>query len=38
MPKPLKKFFNKDFKQPIDKEYSENELIEIINKELDKNK
>jgi len=38
MPKRLKKFFNKDFKQPIDKEYSENELIEIINKELDKNK
>jgi len=38
MPKPFKKLFNKDFKQPTDKEYSEKELIEIINKELDKNK
>lgn len=34
MPKSLKKFFNKDFKRPTEKEYSENELMEMINKEL----
>lgn len=38
MPKRLKKFFNKDFKRPNDKEYSENELLEIINNEISKDK
>ncbi|MFW9939193.1 MAG: hypothetical protein ACFFD5_16230 [Candidatus Thorarchaeota archaeon] len=36
MPKCLKRFYNKNFDMPSDKEYSENELIEIINKELKK--
>ena len=36
MPKTLKEFFNKDFKKLTDTEYSENELMEIINKELRK--
>ena len=35
MPKSLKKFFNKDFKRPIDKVYSEKELMEVIDKELE---
>jgi len=38
MPKSLKKFFNKDFKRPVEKEYDENELMELINKELNVNK
>ncbi|MFX1311676.1 MAG: hypothetical protein ACFFHD_03550 [Promethearchaeota archaeon] len=38
MPKRLKKFFNKDFKRPIDKEYNENELMEMINKDISKDK
>jgi len=38
MPKSFKEFFNKDFKRPTDKEYTENELMEIINKELNKDK
>ncbi|MFX1500141.1 MAG: hypothetical protein ACFFDH_04155 [Promethearchaeota archaeon] len=38
MPKRLKKIFNKGFKKPIDKEYSETELMEQIYKELIKDK
>ncbi|MFX0024670.1 MAG: hypothetical protein ACFE9S_20350, partial [Candidatus Hermodarchaeota archaeon] len=38
MPKPLKKYFNKGFERPPDKEYSENELMEIIKNELSKEK
>ncbi|MFW9829240.1 MAG: hypothetical protein ACFFEY_16820 [Candidatus Thorarchaeota archaeon] len=34
MPKRLRQFFNKDFKPLSEKEYSESELIEIINREL----
>ncbi|MFX1346689.1 MAG: hypothetical protein ACFFAI_16450 [Promethearchaeota archaeon] len=38
MPKRLKEFFNKGFKRPIESVYSENELMELINKELSKDK
>ena len=36
MPKFLKKIFNKDFKRTTVKDYSEDELMDIINKELNK--
>ncbi|MFX1376369.1 MAG: hypothetical protein ACFFA0_11185 [Promethearchaeota archaeon] len=38
MPKRLKIFFDKDFTRPIDKEYSESELMDIIQKGLSENK
>jgi hypothetical protein len=38
MPKHLKKYFNKDYKKPIDKEYTEKELMEIIKEELSQEK
>jgi len=38
MPKRLKESFNKDFKRVHDKDYTENELMEMINKELSKDK
>ncbi|MFX1357723.1 MAG: hypothetical protein ACFFA8_10590 [Promethearchaeota archaeon] len=38
MPKKLKKYYNKNFERPSDKEYSEKELMEIINRELKKDK
>jgi len=34
MPRKLRLYFNKDFKIAIEKEYTENELLELINKEL----
>ncbi|KON28827.1 hypothetical protein AC481_00210 [miscellaneous Crenarchaeota group archaeon SMTZ-80] len=38
MPKRLKRYYNRNFERPSDKEYDENELMEIINKELKKDK
>ncbi|MFX1278000.1 MAG: hypothetical protein ACFFA3_01190 [Promethearchaeota archaeon] len=38
MPKRLKKFYNRGFKRLSEKEYSENELMEVIEKELSKDK
>ena len=35
MPRRLKKYFNKDFSDIAEKEYSEDELMELIKKELD---
>lgn len=37
MPKWLKKYFNKDYKSPIEKEYSEEELMNLIKEQINKN-
>ncbi|MFX0060430.1 MAG: hypothetical protein ACFE85_13480 [Candidatus Hodarchaeota archaeon] len=38
MPKRLKKYYNKNFEKPTESEYTEEELMELINKELNKDK
>ena len=35
MPKRLKKYYNKSFKLKVEKEYTENELLDLIKKQLD---